>query len=127
MSFDWSQYLRLAEELAGQGSTSPCQEAKWRSSVSRSYYAAFCTARNHLRDMDGVTIPSEGVHKFVRETFVKSGDMSRKQIGTSLDRLRIDRNKTDYDDTMDIAKWLPLTTVMDLMTSQQVISDIATL
>ncbi len=127
MSFDWSQNLRLAEELAGQRSTPASSEAKLRSSVSRSYYAAFCTARNHLRDVDKVPIPWDDQHKFVRETFMKSSDVSHKQIGIDLDRLRINRNKTDYNDIMDTTKWLPLTAAMALRTSQQVISDIGTL
>jgi hypothetical protein len=127
MSFDWSQYLRLAEELAGQVTVTPCQEAKRRSSVSRSYYAAFCTARNHLRDVDKLVIPRKDTHKFVVDAFKNSPDTSRRQIGTSLDRLRVERTQTDYDDTVDTAKWLPSTTMLALMTSQQTISDIASL
>jgi len=127
MSFDWSQYLRLADELAGKGSTPPSQEAKLRSSVSRCYYAAYCTARNHLRDIDRIPIPPDDTHKFVREKFINSRDTPRKQIGVSLDRLRIARNRVDYDDVIDTRRWLPLTTAMDLLMSQQVISDIGTL
>ena len=129
MSFDWSQFLRVAEDLAGQGTTPPSQEAKLRSSVSRSYYAAFCTARNHLRDTDGLMIPLDDAHKFVREEFKNSADTSRKQIGADLDRLRIDRNKTDYSD-MDLMaglSGLPMTALLGLKLSQQVISDIAAL
>ena len=39
--FDYSSYLDLARELALCGSSHPLSQAKWRSSVSRSYYAAF--------------------------------------------------------------------------------------
>ena len=39
MSFDWSEYLDLARELA------KFSEAGQRSAISRAYYAAFCTAR----------------------------------------------------------------------------------
>ena len=127
MSFDWSQYLRLAEELAGQGTAPSSSEAKLRSSVSRSYYAAYCTARNHLRDVDGLAIPRDYAHRFVWETFANSADTSRKQVGADLDRLRIYRNKTDYNDVMDVSRWLPLHTLMALKISQQVMSDIATL
>lgn len=127
MSFDWSQYLRLAEELALQGTAGSSQEAKWRSSVSRSYYAAFCIARNHLRDVDGIDIPPKDTHKFVQDTFKNSGDMKRREIGTCLDRLRVKRNNTDYDDVVDITRWLPLHTAMAIKTSQQVISDVAAL
>lgn len=42
MNFDWSGYLNLAQELAGQTGTSASKEAKLRSSISRAYHAAFC-------------------------------------------------------------------------------------
>jgi len=58
MTFDWSEYLKLAQELAGQTVSPANEEAKLRSSVSRAYYAAFCKARNYLRDIEGCSIPS---------------------------------------------------------------------
>ena len=38
MTFDWSEYLKLAQELAGQTVSPANEEAKLRSSVSRAYY-----------------------------------------------------------------------------------------
>jgi len=101
MSFDWSEYLNLAQELAGQATMPATQEAKLRSAISRAYYAAFCKARNHLRDKERLAIPSGGkAHLYVRDQFKNSLDSSRKRIGHNLDRLRIDRNKVDYDDSV---------------------------
>ena len=37
MSFDWSQYLNVAKELAGDGTTPANQEAKLRAAISRAY------------------------------------------------------------------------------------------
>src|SRR5712691_11547613 len=84
MSFDWSEYLIVAKELASQ-TTAPLKtrnkimmtllnvvnrayygafkkvakpsldEAKLRCAISRAYYGAFRKARNHLRDKDGHT------------------------------------------------------------------------
>jgi uncharacterized protein (UPF0332 family) len=51
MMFDWSDYLDLANELAGDIASQTTEEAKLRSSVSRAYYAAFCKARNYLRSI----------------------------------------------------------------------------
>lgn len=100
MSFDWSEYLNLALELAGQAASPAGQEARLRTAISRAYYGAFCKGRNHLRDKDGRRIPSGGqVHQYVRDEFKKSTDKLRKQIGHNLDRLRSDRNKADYDDS----------------------------
>jgi len=49
MSFDWADYLTLAQELADQAASSQSTEAKLRSAISRAYYAAFCKESNHLR------------------------------------------------------------------------------
>ena len=45
MSFDWSEYLKLAQELAGQTGNPASQEARLRAAVSRAYYAVFCISR----------------------------------------------------------------------------------
>lgn len=60
MKFDWLEYYDLAKELAdinsnnsGDSAKNPksqISEAKLRSSIGRAYYAAFCIARNYLRD-----------------------------------------------------------------------------
>ncbi len=84
MSFDWSEYLIVAKELANQTTASSItqnkiksmllniihriyheafrkavepslDEAKLRCAISRAYYGAFRKARNHLRDKDGHT------------------------------------------------------------------------
>lgn len=125
MTFDWSEYLELAQELAGDGAGSPNEEAKLRSSISRAYYAAFCKARNHLRDIDGYQISRHAnVHKHVRDQFKDSSDKSRKKIGTDLDRLRKRRNKADYD---DVVNKLPQLTIISLESSHNIISALNTL
>lgn len=99
MSFNWSEYLNLAEMLTGRTTIPSSQEAKLRSAVSRAYYAAFCQARNHLRDEEGHTIPPGGqAHPYVRDALRSSSDRARKQIGNDLDRLRRRRNQADYED-----------------------------
>jgi uncharacterized protein (UPF0332 family) len=120
MTFDWLEYLKLAQKLAGQTVSPPNQEAKLRSSVSRAYYAAFCTARNYLRDIEGYPIPS-GVeaHTYVRDEFKRSSDRIRRKIGNNLDRLRRYRNTVDYDDSVT---GLSSTVTLTLMLAQQVTS-----
>jgi uncharacterized protein (UPF0332 family) len=101
MSFDWSEYLNLAQELSGHITGPSSQEARLRSAISRAYYAAFCKARNHLRDKERHSIPDGGqAHPYVREQFRRSPDKARKKLGENLNRLRIDRNKADYHDTV---------------------------
>ncbi len=61
MSFNWSEYLNLAQELAGRSTEPPNQEARLRSSISRAYYAAFCKARNYLLGKK-YPVPRENTH-----------------------------------------------------------------
>lgn len=59
--FNWTDYFKLALDLAGINDVSEssqiskgdnCKsEACLRASISRAYYAAFCIARNYLRDV----------------------------------------------------------------------------
>ncbi|MBC6475923.1 MAG: HEPN domain-containing protein [Hormoscilla sp. GM102CHS1] len=95
MSFDWSQYLHLARELAEKTT----DEAKMRSAISRAYYAAFIKARNYLQEWEGLTIPTQNTHQYVIDQFRNSEEQVRKNIGNRLNRLRLYRNQSDYDNT----------------------------
>lgn len=113
MSFDWLEYLNLARELSGQTTSPPTAEAKSRSAISRAYYAVLCKARNHLRDNDGQEIPrGTNLHEYVIMEFQESRETERKEIGIGLDRLRINRNRADYNDTVSGLPSLTQTTVM---------------
>ena len=120
MGFDWVEYLNLAQELAGPTKTPADQEARQRSAISRAYYAAFCQSRNYLRDKEGHSLPSGGqVHAYVQEQFKQSPDPLRSQIGHHLNRLRLDRNRADYDDSVqDVDKMC----VRDMLLAQRVLA-----
>ena len=126
MTFDWSEYLKLAQELAGQAVGPAEEEAKLRSSVSRAYYAAFCKARNYLRDIKGdFSIPSTGAaHGYVISVFKSSSDRLGRKVGDDLDRLRIRRTKVDYDDSvtglLSIAK-ISLKSAQDVISALNII------
>ena len=130
MTFDWSEYLELAQELAGDAASSPNKDAKLRSAISRAYYAAFCKARNHLRDIDRdqklLANPPKvkNVHKYVRNQFEHSSDRSRKKIGTDLNRLRLRRNDADYK---DVVSGLSQLSTVSLKTTHDIISALNTL
>ncbi len=53
MAFDWKEFHSLAQFLESLQGSNFSAEAALRSSVSRSYYAAFCQARNSARDEQG--------------------------------------------------------------------------
>ena len=98
MPFIWREYLVLAQHLQTYVSPVFSQEAAFRCAVSRSYYAAFCHARNYARAHQGF-IPSNKAddHGRVRLHFKTRGEITGAM---SLDRLRQWRNQCDYDDTI---------------------------
>jgi len=120
MGFDWWEYFKLAQDLVGPTGTAAGLEARQRSAISRAYYAAFCQSRNYLRDKEGHSVPSGGqVHAYVQEQFKDSSDALRNQIGHDLNRLRIDRNKADYNDSV---QHLDRMCARDLMLAQRVLA-----
>ncbi len=102
MSFDWIDYLNLAKELAGQPTNPSTQDSKLRSAISRAYYAVFCKARNYLRDnKPEVQITNTGTdHIIVWKWFRSQTEIPLKKIGEAGRRLKKDRRKADYDDTI---------------------------
>jgi hypothetical protein len=127
MSFDWAEYLSLAEDLCAVPISGPPHgsEARQRAAVSRAYYSAFILARNHLRDIDGIRIPPQvNAHQFVGALYLNDPDPVRQGIGDTLIRLRRVRNRCDYDDA--VPNLLNLTSV-SLSWSAQIIADLARL
>lgn len=99
MSFEWSQYLNLAKELAGQATTPANEEARLRDAISRAYYAAFILARNHLRDKEGHSIPTTGeAHQYVAAQFKLNPEPAHQVVASNLNKLRMYRNQADYVD-----------------------------
>lgn len=121
MTFDWAEYLRLAEEL-----TKPAhQEARLRCSISRAYFAAYCTARNFLRDKKGYLTPiGPEAQGRVRDEFKFNPNLPYKKIGENLGRLKNRRNKADYDDTVH---GLPSLAASSIAQAQNVISSLSKL
>lgn len=98
--FVWSEYLTLAEDLHAGRAPTASEEARARATVSRAYYAAFCSARDFLVDA-GELSPAHGEeprpHGDVMRRFKQHGDGRRVKIGRWLDTLRGVRNRCDYD------------------------------
>jgi uncharacterized protein (UPF0332 family) len=97
MSFDWRAYLTLAETLVS-ADLAAGREACLRSAMSRAYYAAFATARSQSRERHGgIVRQSAAEHGEVAAFFEKHGDAG-SVIAVHLTRLRLLRNRADYDD-----------------------------
>ena len=93
MSFDWIEYLNLADVLIHNKTRFTNDEACFRAAISRAYYSAFCSARNRARDVEGlIVINSAADHGLVKDHYLKSPNRQRRKIGTWLDRLRLNRN-----------------------------------
>jgi|GraSoiStandDraft_15_1057317.scaffolds.fasta_scaffold385175_1 uncharacterized protein (UPF0332 family) len=98
MSFDWSHYLDLAQDLFRQAANSPYEDAYLRSAISRAYYATYHKARLRLYNKWGISVPADAsAHSAVRKEFWQK---NHKQIAATLDRMRIDRNRADYTDSI---------------------------
>jgi uncharacterized protein (UPF0332 family) len=102
MTFDWYQYLVLAEYLYDNRDTFPDREACLRAAISKAYYAAFCSARNYARDFDRLVLDESAQdHGSVKKHYIRAPDPKNRQVGNLLDRLRDSRNQADYSDTID--------------------------
>jgi uncharacterized protein (UPF0332 family) len=100
MSFNYEDYLSIAQISVGKSSMKPpSEEALCRSAISRAYYAVFLTARDYLDQNTPLILPKDGtVHVFVREHFLAIGQTDGKfrRIGFDLNFLHGNRNKADY-------------------------------
>lgn len=96
MTFDWREFQAFARTL----DVDPLTEVNARCAISRAYYAAFCSARNFLRDQDGDTsiLTRGNIHDYVRRQFQDSPQTTRKRIGVNLGQLKRLRQNADYDD-----------------------------
>lgn len=131
MSFEWSEYLTLAQELVLQSKNSSISEAWLRSAISRAYYAAFRGARNHLRDKESKTLAEllrGNTYQNVIDLFAglhgRSKNITYLMISQFLRDLRSMRNKVDYDDTV---KNLPGLATSALAQAESVMSWLQTL
>jgi len=111
MNFKWIEYLNLAHDLLGKPiivngeQIVSDDEAKFRSSISRSYYSVFICTRNYLCNIecDPAVIAAKGrrdvnIHSFIIRRLKADGEREKRRIGNKLDRMHKDRKEADYDD-----------------------------
>lgn len=108
MSFSWSDFLTLAEELAN-GPDPAVGEASLRTATSRAYYAAFGESREYaVRQLGFVPTKKPEDHKRLRIAFENAG---MYDVAQSLNRLRGWRNDCDYDSTVPVGTQYPTSAV----------------
>lgn len=101
MSFDWIDFLLLAEGLYNNPQSLGPEEASWRSSASRAYYAVFRMVRDFAETETGYEVKGFGTdHTSVPLHLQASDHKPHVDIGIKLDRLRLNRRWADYDDNL---------------------------
>ena len=101
MSFNWEDYLTLANELSTQNE-GYIEQARKRAAISRAYYAAFIKARNKALPEIGRP-PSNyrgGSHNYYINYYVSKGHAGR-EVHRKLKRLKKRRVKADYEDSFN--------------------------
>lgn len=104
--FNWRDYLTLAIELENG-----TDESKLRSSISRAYYASYCSARNYMEYSCHHKIPNNvSKHKYVIDYYngIHRGKTNhrRSQIAENLKRMKVERVTSDYDNNSQNLKTL---------------------
>jgi len=102
MSFDWREFLTIADALA-ELRIGVSQEALFRSAVSRAYYAAFGAARAQAGVLRASTRKSAAEHGELAAFYTKRFGEAGEQIAVLLNRMRTFRNAADYDAMFDDA------------------------
>jgi uncharacterized protein (UPF0332 family) len=91
MSFNWSLYFQLAQQLAALA-----DESAHRTAISRAYYSAYHAVNEHLKANNVATDLQRPSHERVWSVYVKSSQTACKQIGNVGFRLRNARVEADY-------------------------------
>jgi len=94
MSFDWNEYLRLAQQLGGLA-----DDAASRTAVSRAYYSAFHAASMSVESNKITTNPKYERDRHLRiwNIYMDSSNKECRRIGNSGQRLKAERQYADYD------------------------------
>ncbi len=110
---DFRDFLSVADTLA-KGAT----EAEWRTSCSRSYYAAFHVARELLLAL-GFRVPqADRAHGYLWLRLSNVGVVEVRQAGRKLNDLRRVRNHADYDGRRAI---LQIDAIQSVQRSEEII------
>lgn len=106
MSYDWCEFLDLALALQGDAPQSAVPDAALRSAISRAYYACFCSAREYVNAQPGApSLPSDAaahsrLANYLVQVGKQTGDSIPIVLGSTLRRLRMQRNAADYEDLL---------------------------
>lgn len=102
MSFDWTDFLALAQALQSNPEVPGPQEAALRSAISRAYYAAFHLVGDVARADGWQPTGSGDDHKGLQRDLRQRPTSTKlhKSVATNLERLYDHRRQADYFDTL---------------------------
>lgn len=86
------EFLRVAHGLIN----SAAQEAGWRTSIGRSYFAVFNHVRIRLEPLKPLP-KTDDVHSLVVRYLTSANNRELHSVGRTLMDLRTSRNQADYD------------------------------
>ncbi len=89
MAFEPIEFFRLAEYLYSEQKN----QAGYRATIGRAYYAAMLSARNKA----GLSSKGANGHETVVKYYKSSSDANLAAIGNRLDDLRVSRTNSDYE------------------------------
>jgi len=103
MSFQWIEYMYLAQELVDNKDISGTvnEEAKYRSAISRAYYSVYCHIKDYITKKKKIPfykLEKESDHQAVIRLLRNYTNGKDKKYADYLDTLRTIRNQADYDD-----------------------------
>src|SRR5487761_1690868 len=90
--FDWSNYLRLAEELGRRA-----DETVLRSAVSRAYYYVYHLALTRAEANAYSPHPGEAKHAQLWRIFSRSPEPDCQRLAVIAGRLKEKRERADYE------------------------------
>jgi uncharacterized protein (UPF0332 family) len=116
MTFSWTTYFTLAQELLKAAPNSPLEETRLRSAISRAYYAVFNESRIFLEArIPNIVIPKTGKAHQVVPNLLISHNLSNQDwasVGNKLIILKRYRRQADYD---DFVRKLPSTAKLSIL------------
>lgn len=97
MSFDWTDFLAVADKLISMVADRRLAEGYYRTAIGRAYFAAINFAKYALpqQSLDRCPEDANG-HGYVIRQYKNGTSRDHKVVGDDLERLRIIRNKADY-------------------------------
>lgn len=99
MSFDWKNYLSLAEKfkVISSGKNTPYVEGIKRTVISRAYYAGYHIAENHALT-SGYPKPTKDYHGSLQTFYrIQFDNINHQEVSTILARTHKARKEADYN------------------------------